>query len=262
MKNSDAKLKMRFKTILQRANSRILKENPSVLGIILDGSVGRGDMGPYSDVDIIVLTKPKSNLRKLFYFDDGVQVDVWFMGIDSYDKKPKGNNAYYARGSQYNKILFDKNGSVKKMLARRASLKPSKEDIDEMLECSCRNLLEYAGKAKNGNLSRNWRLVRYSARMIAEASQNPILISNDIRMISENLLWNQLIAAKKRPEHFAIDYPVCFGLEGVTDTGKVYKSAMRLAKESLLFVELEFGNRITADNVKAMLSYRSESDIV
>jgi predicted nucleotidyltransferase len=260
--NSKSILRKRFEEILQRAKVRILKENPNVLGIIVDGSAARGDQGPYSDIDIIALTKPKSKLKKLFYFEDKIQVDIWFMAIDSYDKAPEGVGAMYARGPSGHRILFDKNGCVKKILAKWEHVPPKKSDIQEMIEHSCRNLIEYTGKVKNGWLVKDKYLIRYAAHMIAEAAQNPIIICNNIRIISENTGWTQLMEAKRKPKHFSIDYPICFGLVGETDTRKVYNSATRLAKESLLFIEQQTDKKLINERIKAMLTYKSESNII
>ena len=98
--------------------------------------------------------------------------------------------------------------------------------------------------------------------MIAEAAQNPIIICNNIRIISENTCWTQLIAAKRKPKHFPIDYPICFALVSETNTKKVYESAIRLAKESLLFIEQRADKKLINEHIRSMLSYKSESDII
>ena len=254
-------LRKRFNKALNHARENILKKDPNVLGIIVNGSVARGDQGPYSDIDIIALTKPKSKLKKFFYFDDNIQVDIWFMAIDKYST-PKGLDVQYDRSAKSNLILFDKNGNVKRILDKIRTVHASSEDIQGMLEHSCRNLLEYAGKVRNGKIANDTRLIRYAAYMIAEASQNPIIIANNMRIVSENILWDQLSAAKKKPIHFAIDYPICFALVGTTDTAKVYTSSLRLASESLMFIEKELKKNIKAQNIKSMLTYKSKSDIL
>jgi predicted nucleotidyltransferase len=261
-RKSKRMLKKRFEEVLQRAKARILKENPNVIGIIVDGSVARGDQGPYSDIDIIALTKPKSKLKKLFYFDDRIQIDIWFMAIDSYDKAPEGEGTIYARDSESHRILFDKGGRVKKILDKWEHVPPKNSDIQEMLEHSCRNLIEYTGKVRNGWIVKDEYLVRYAAHMVAEASQNPIIICNNIRVRGENTVWTQLMAAKRKPKHFSVDYPICFSLVGETNTRKVYDSAIRLAKESLLFIEKQTDKKLINEHIISMLSYKSESDII
>jgi Nucleotidyltransferase domain. len=134
-------LKEKFSRILRRARQRILEEEPDTIGIVVDGSVARCKQGPYSDVDMIALRKSAA-LKKLFYFDEGIQVDIWFMAIDEYNKTPKGLDAFYDWGTGSRKVLFDKNGKTKMILAKKKVLKPTNNDVQEALEHSCRNLIE------------------------------------------------------------------------------------------------------------------------
>ncbi len=76
---------------------------------------------------------------------------------------------------------------------------------------------------------------------------------NDISLISENRVWLQVLRARKKPEHFRVDYPVSMGLKGTSRTSAVFRSGLRLARETLELVRREFGEKAKHSRFKALL---------
>ncbi len=77
---------------------------------------------------------------------------------------------------------------------------------------------------------------------------------NDLSIISENYVWNQVLHAPKRPKHLQIDYPLALGIKGMQETQMVYRSAMRLCRETLHLVRAEFGKKAKQVRFKALLA--------
>jgi predicted nucleotidyltransferase len=46
-----------FNRAAREAAKRIRERYPGVVGILVDGSVGRGNQGPFSDVDVLVIMR-------------------------------------------------------------------------------------------------------------------------------------------------------------------------------------------------------------
>src|SRR5439155_1255371 len=74
-------------------------------------------------------------------------------------------------------------------------------------------------------------------------TERGLIVLNDISIISENYVWHQVLKAGNRPRHLRDDYPIALGIQGTSDTSKVYRSASRLCKETLRLIRDEFGGR-------------------
>jgi hypothetical protein len=77
--------------------------------------------------------------------------------------------------------------------------------------------------------------------VIAQHVETALTTLNDLSIISENYVWSQILRSKKRPRHLAVDYPLALGIRGTQDTSKVYRSALRLCRETLRLVKGEYG---------------------
>lgn len=121
------------------------------------------------------------------------------------------------------------------------------------------NIIEYAGKLRNGWHTRDEYLTRYAARIIAERSQNAVMALNKISPISENIVWHQVMKAKKKPLHFAADYPIALRLAGTSRTRRVFLSGLRLARESLRLIKKEYGGTVTQRNFRTLLAQPLET---
>ncbi len=105
------------------------------------------------------------------------------------------------------------------------------------------NIAEYLGKLGNGWLVKDEYLIRYSARVVAQHSEKTVVALNDLSPVSENQVWHQVLAAKKKPAHFNRDYPVALGIKGTKQTRGVYIAGLRLGLETLKLIGEEFGEK-------------------
>ncbi len=236
------RLRQHFENVAKRAAEQILKHHPNVLAIAVDGSVGRRDPFPYSDIDVFALVKKGRRPGPIYYLDEGCYVAIGFLPVKQ--KRETAVDFLWARGGARSvRILYDPKGFLKRLISKRRQAKPGIDIVERSLLEAYTNLIEYAGKLRNGWLASNNYLTRYAARIIASRSEEVVLVLNNISPITENVLWDLLMKARIRPAHFNTDYPVSIGLKGTSDTERVFKSALRLARESIGLVKNRFSGK-------------------
>ena len=257
---SQSSLKRHYDETANRAASFVKREYPHLEGILVHGSVARGDPGPFSDIDMLALTNQKRKPSEFSYFDRDIYVGVGFLSIAELEKEFTDPKAFFwARGSaKATRILYDPKGILRRIMLRWKKAEPSHQIMEKSLWDEYHNIIEYSGKLRNGWLKRDEFLTRYAARVIAQHVGRAIIALNDLSIISENFLWHQILNARKRPKHLRIDYPLAFGIEGTRDTQMVYRSAMRLCGETLRLVRAEFGKRAKHSRFRALLAVRLE----
>ena len=247
-------LKRRYDEIARRAASYLRQEYPGLLGILVHGSVARGEPGPFSDIDMVAVT----NRRKpspFSYFDEGIYVGVDFQSLRHLqDEFTSPVEFFWARGSASDtRILYDPRGILHKIVARWGRARPSHQVLETSLWDAYHNIIEYSGKLRNGWVKHDEYLTRYSARVIAQHVGRALIALNHISVVSENYVWHQILKAKRRPRHFGIDFPLALGIRGTLDTGKVYRAGLRLCGEALRLIREEFGEKAKHYRFRALL---------
>jgi hypothetical protein len=152
------------------------------------------------------------------------------------------------------RILYDPRLILRRVMLRWKRAKPSFQILEKSLWDDYHNIIEYSGKLRNGWLKRDEYLTRYSARVIAQHVQRAIIALNDLSIVSENYVWHQVLHARKRPKHLRTDYPLALGIKGVRDTQTVYRSAMRLCRETLRMIRVEFGEKAKQPRFRSLLA--------
>lgn len=253
-----SELKRHFDAAANRAASYVRREYPNVVGILVHGSVARGEPGPFSDIDVEAITSWGKKPSEFSYFDGDIYVGVGFLQVAQLKREfndPKG--FFWARGSaKATRVLYDPNGILKRILARWRHAKPPQRILETTLWDMYHNIIEYSGKLRNGWHNQDEYMTRYAARIIAQCAERAIIALNDISIISENYLWHQVLNSKKRPKHLGTDYPIALGIRGTRETAKVYRSALRLCEETLRLVREEFGNKAKHKRFKGLLAER------
>jgi predicted nucleotidyltransferase len=257
---SQDELKRRYDEAASRAASYVRLEYPRLEGILVHGSVARGEPGPFSDVDILAVTSRKRKPSEFSYFDEGIYVGVGFLSVAELKREFGDPKAFFwARGSaKATRILYDPRGILRGIMLRWKNAEPSYQILEKSLWDDYHNIIEYSGKLRNGWLKRDEYLTRYAARVIAQHVGRAIIALNDLSIISENYLWHQILNAKKRPQHLRTDYPVALGIKGIRETEMVYRSTMRLCKETLRLVRAEFGKKAKHVRFRALLAVALE----
>ena len=242
---SQSQLRRCYDEAANRASSFVRREYPHLAGILVHGSVARGEPGPFSDIDMLGVTNRKKKPADFSYFDRDIYVGVGFLSVAELEKEFTDPRAFFwARGNaETTKILYDPKGVLWRIMLRWKKAIPSHQILEKSLWDEYHNIIEYSGKLRNGWLKRNDFLTRYSARVIAEHVERAIIVLNDLSIISENYLWRQILNARKRPMHLRTDYPLALGIRGTEEVAKVYRSALRLCQETLRLVKDEFGEK-------------------
>ena len=253
---NQAKLNQLFDEATRRAAALVRREFPNVIGVMVHGSVARGGPGPFSDIDLVVVTGPGRRPSEFSYFDGDIYVGVGFLRVAELEREfsdPK--TFFWARGSaKATSVLYDPKGILRRTLARWRLAKPSQQILEKSLWDDYHNIIEYSGKLRNGWRNRDEFLTRYSARVIGQHVERAIIALNDLSIISENYLWHQVLKARKRPRHLGTDFPVALGIKGTKETSKVYRSALRLCSETLRLIRNNFREKARHKRFQALLA--------
>ena len=248
-------LRRRYDQAAVRAAFLVRRAHPNVIGIFVHGSAARGEPGPFSDIDLVAVTSPRKKSSEFSYFDGDIYVGVGFLSIAELEKEfTDPRTFFWARGSaKATRILHDPKGILRRIMLRWKKAKPSHQLMEKSLWDEYHNIIEYSGKLRNGWLKRDEFLTRYAARVIAQHVGRAIIALNELSIISENFLWHQILNARKVPKHLRVDYPLAFGIKGTRDTQMVYRSALRLCRETLHLVRAEFGKKAKHVRFRSLL---------
>jgi predicted nucleotidyltransferase len=248
-------LKRLYDEAASRAASIVRREYPQLVGILVHGSVARGEPGPFSDIDMLAVTNRNRKPSEFSYFDGDIYVGVGFMSVAELEKEFAEPKAFFwARGSaKTTRILYDPKGILLRVMLRWKKAKPTNQILEKSLWDDYHNIIEYSGKLRNGWLKRDEYLTRYSARVIAEHVERATIALNDLSITSENYVWHHVLLARKRPKHLRTDYPLALGIKGIRDTQTVYRSAMRLCRETLRMIRVEFGEKAKQPRFRTLL---------
>ena len=248
-------LKRLFDETAKRAASFVKREYPSVIGVLVHGSVARGEPGPFSDIDMLAVINRGKKPSEFSYFDGDIHVGIGFLKIAELEKEFTDPKAFFwARGSALaTKVLYDPKGIIRRVLLRWKGVKPPHKVVEKSLWDSYYYMIEYSGKMRNGWRKQDDYMTRHSARIIAHCVERTLIVLNDISIISENYLWHQVLKAGKRPRHLRTDYPLALGIQGTSDTSKVYRSALRLCRETLRMIRVEFGEKAKQPRFRTLL---------
>src|SRR6266849_6039648 len=179
---SQNQLKRRYDETASRATSYVKREYPRLAGILVHGSVARGEPGPFSDIDMLAVTNENRKPSEFSYFDGVVYVGVGFMSVAELEKEFAEPKAFFwARGSaKATRVLYDPKGILKRIIARWRSAKPSQPILEKSLWDAYHNIIEYSGKLRNGWRNRDEYMMRYAAQIIAEHVERGIIAMNDL----------------------------------------------------------------------------------
>ena len=253
---SKSKLNQLFDEATNRAVLLVRRDYPNVIGVLVHGSVARGEPGPFSDIDLLAVISRGKKPSEFSYFDGDIYVGVGFLRVGELEREFSNPKAFFwARGSaKATGVLYDPKGILKRILVRWRIAKPSQQVLEKYLWYTYRNIIEYSGKLRNGWRNRDEYMTRYAAEVIAQHVERAIIALNDISIISENYLWHQVLKAKKKPSHFGIDYPIARGIRGTKETSKVNRSALRLCSETLRLIRSDLRRKARDKRLVTLLA--------
>src|SRR5713226_10649602 len=107
-----------FDEAMRRAVVLVRREYPNLVGVLVHGSVARGEPGPFSDIDLVAVTGRGRKPSEFSFFDGDIYVGVGFLRIAELEREftdPK--MFFWARGSaKTTRVLYDPNGILKRIL--------------------------------------------------------------------------------------------------------------------------------------------------
>src|SRR5437879_4458224 len=80
-------LKRLFDETAKRAASFVRREYPGVVGVLVHGSVARGEPGPFSDIDLLAVINRGKKPSEFSYFDGNIHVGIGFLKIAELEKE-------------------------------------------------------------------------------------------------------------------------------------------------------------------------------
>jgi predicted nucleotidyltransferase len=245
-----------FDEATRRAVVLVRREYPNVIGVLVHGSVARGEPGPFSDIDLVAVTRRGRKPLEFSYFDGDIYVGVGFLGVTELEREFSDPEAFFwARGSaKVTRVLYDPKRVLKRIIARWRFAKLSQQILEKSLWDVYHNIIEYSGKLRNGWRNRDEYMTRYAAQIIAQHVERAIIALNNISIVSENYVWHQVLKAKKRPSHLGIDYPIARGIRATKETSKIYRSTMRLCSETLRLIRKDLREKAKHKQFRALLA--------
>jgi len=78
----------------------VRRDYPNVLGVLIHGSVARGEPGPFSDIDLVAVTDRARKPSEFSYFDGDIYVGVGFLRVGELEREfSDPSKFFWARGS-------------------------------------------------------------------------------------------------------------------------------------------------------------------
>jgi hypothetical protein len=141
---------------------------------------------------------------------------------------------YYGKA----RVLFDKDKNVEKILCEIEKHRLSQDYFFKFIPEEASYLLEYVGKLKNAYSKGDELNLFYAARVIAKICYNLLRPFNPVwTYTSEREIYAAFLNLKNRPKNYVEDFRVCYGITTEKrPLDRVYKSAIRLARETVEFL--------------------------
>jgi len=229
--------------LLGNIRDEILKTTSDVELIIAYGSYAFGKMQQYSDIDLAVFTRTRTDRKSIFRFAEHerrkILITVHFNQLSKKLKEFKKPQEWiWDTAYKHAKVLFDRNQNMDKIEAELEKHKVSPEDFLQFVPTEASGLLEYVGKLKNAYLQKDTLNILYAARTIAEICYNILRPFNPVReYTSESQTYPSFIELENKPKHYLEDLKTSYGLTLKKRSSRsVFNSAMRLAKETTEFL--------------------------
>src|SRR2546427_1452826 len=84
---SQSGLNQLFDEATRRAMVLVRREHPNVIGVLVHGSVARGEPGPFSDIDLVAVTSQGKKPSEFSYFDGDIYVGVGFLRVAGLERE-------------------------------------------------------------------------------------------------------------------------------------------------------------------------------
>lgn len=231
--------------ILEEIKKEILEKTKDVELIFVSGSYVFGNMQKYSDIDLMVLTRTKSERDCIFKFvkynSGKILMSIHFDKLSKILKEIKAPEEWIWAYGFYNhaKVLYDRKQNIQKIKEKLEKHRVSSETFFKFIPNIASGLLEDIGKLKNAYINKDELNIFYAAHGIAGACYELLRPFNPVwRYTSERETYLSFIKLKNKPEHYIEDFKICYGITTKKrNIDMIYKSALRVAKETVDFLK-------------------------
>ncbi len=209
------------------------EEEPGAVAVLLTGSYARGDAGPHSDVDLLVLCAGEPETPYTAYL---VETNDWLahvsVGARSWDswiarQSSPGGWSFHMPAREVARVLWAAE-EVQDRLSDSAFGRPAGSmELEDFLECAC--------KVKNARLSGHELALRLAAQDLARLCPSLLGRVNSPKPARHPVeALETALGLPVAPPHYREDMLACLGLSGrAVPESELYERAMRLATGTL-----------------------------
>jgi hypothetical protein len=181
--------------------NRLRKEEPSAVAVLLFGSRAFGNEGPYSDVDLRVITAREPEVRDRIYFEEyGGRLVHFSIGSRSISElirlcQDPERWAWMKPTYASAKVLWDSSGIVDVLNRIIEANTPKRYPYVEDLHYALETLVEYVTKVKNAHAATDYARAAYFAQKVGEyawrtcraCSESPRLMAGESQAFEDRL---------------------------------------------------------------------------
>lgn len=193
----------RLATAKKIANRLVKLHGDKIAAIFLYGSAARGDCGPYSNVELLVLTKAPMWIKENHLIVDDVLYAIYCDTLEEAFKHLKQANqdlAIHPNVYLQAQALYDPENTLNKL--REAVQKLSDEQHQEAARRSLHTLYEYYGKLRNACVRKDLINAIYALDVMLEHAAFLVALINRERFRTENNYYTQHREFEKLPRDY------------------------------------------------------------
>ena len=259
---ASASLRARYERATEEAKDYFLEHVPHVTAIWVRGSVARGEPGPYSDIDMMIVldqerVRPKNELHSRFFTEYSRFFNECLVRVEEttgksfrQDHLSKYDERFFwkLRSLRESRILYDPTGLVKETIRRMNKISSDPVAQGHVVAYYFGEVLEFVGKLKNALAAGDAMLAKYSARMLAWSTGEIIIALNGIAPKSDNTFVKAVLGARVKPNRFKTDFLEALGYgTRASNPNAVGKSALAVASKIYLLLRHTFRAKATSD---------------
>ncbi len=218
--------------------NRLRKVEPSAVAILLFGSRALGNEGPYSDVDLRVITAREPEVRDRIYFEEYggrlVHFSIGSRSISELMRLCQDPERWAWMKPTYTsaKVLWDSTGIFDVLNQIIEANTPKRYPYVEDLQYALETLVEYVTKVKNAHAAADFARAAYFAQKVGEYawrtcrtySESPRLMAGESQAFEDRLEIGKDIPG------YVENIEVCLGLRPHTRTiDDILFASVRLA---------------------------------
>lgn len=221
----------------RRIASQILKKyNDAILAVCIYASTGKKLDRPYSDFEMLCITKDNVDIPNRFYLYHGLLVEIDYSQESNFLKEARkvGYDWHLGADQFRNRIvLFERNRWLNRL--KEALRENEKADFKEELRWSLWAMTEALSTVRNALLKGDIRDLRTRAFYMAWDTARVIFYYNRKYVLTSSWFWRQLFECRKQPENLRSLIDVLAGFE-ISTQKQIAVAAEELWKNTMAMV--------------------------